>query len=370
MSLQITNQIVSIADNKKPETGISGQDCSATNLDAKIVQIVAEPTNLHKEGFVMTSSRGHIYLPRLNENPIWQNARPTYKEIFLTLLFKCVFKETPFDAHGHVITLLPGQLGCTIRQIKSWCSTYISKNDVEASLRFFTTYQFLRQEVRHRKSIITILYSTFSDRNIFTGQTINQTKFRQDSDIKEKNLVREDSLHSSSYDEPESTPEPSKKQRNITCTPRRRPKDPLVFDWDSGEYKAITPKDMQDWAIAYPGINLTAEIAASVQWTKANTSRTASRTLWRKFLTSWLQKASERAQNRKVNAAIYGKSSAPDLLKGRFEHGKKYNGAECYISEKRIVFARGSNEHMAYFADAGFEQQLQNIMRKLEIKLP
>lgn len=90
--------------------------------------------------------------------------------------------------------------------------------------------------------------------------------------------------------------------------PASRPRsksDGLSFDFEKWEYIGITEKDMTDWKTIYPEIDLNVEITKSIGWLKANPSKN-NKTLWRKFLTGWLQRANESASNKKAFKAASG----------------------------------------------------------------
>lgn len=130
---------------------------------------------------------GFIKLPRsLDENPHWVDARPNHIRIFMTIVFRAAFKKMTHNIQGVLIEIQPLQLCATIRQILDWSGKWVSKNDVEGAIRYFTKVNFLRQEVRHGKTIITICNKEICEEFSKASQTTTQTEVRQKSDIKEE----------------------------------------------------------------------------------------------------------------------------------------------------------------------------------------
>ena len=86
------------------------------------------------------------------------------------------------DDHGKLIDLLPGQFMCTIRQLADISN--VGKNDAERALKKFVDFKIVRQEVRHTKTIITVLWGM----KIQSGETTSGTRKRQDRDTKEEDI--------------------------------------------------------------------------------------------------------------------------------------------------------------------------------------
>jgi len=92
-----------------------------------------------------------------------------------------------------------------------------------------------------------------------------------------------------------------------TAKPPHKKSDGLDFDFENWSYIGISEKDMLDWRSIYPHIDLHVEITKSIQWLKANPSKNG-KSLWRRFLTGWLSRANESADNKKAyRSAIGGK---------------------------------------------------------------
>lgn len=79
---------------------------------------------------------------------------------------------------------------------------------------------------------------------------------------------------------------------------RPRIKDSLNFDFTILQFVGITESDRQQWQTIYSHIVLDVEIAKATEWVKSNPSK--AKKLWRKFLTGWLGRANDTAQNKKA----------------------------------------------------------------------
>jgi len=123
---------------------------------------------------------GFIKIPRsFLRDPLWRDLTPTYKCIFLTLLELAVYKPTKFDDAGNIVDLTPGQVCISIRQLAKLCGHGISKNDIERALTKFLKYEFVRQEVRHFKSVITICFLESYEQEKNQSETGKETSLRQ-----------------------------------------------------------------------------------------------------------------------------------------------------------------------------------------------
>jgi hypothetical protein len=125
----------------------------------------------------------HIRLPRsLLDNDLWINLPLGYREVFLAILDHICFRPQKFDDHGNLIELLIGQVCTTIREITTWLGKFGNKNIVERAIKKFILYDFVRQEVRHSKSIFTIRHRDTYELIKRASETRSETILRQDLD--------------------------------------------------------------------------------------------------------------------------------------------------------------------------------------------
>ena len=59
---------------------------------------------------------------------------------------------------------------------------------------------------------------------------------------------------------------------------------------------------MTDWRLMYPHLDLKVEILKAAQWIKNNPTK-GKKKLWRKYLTGWLQRGNDLAENKKAYKA-------------------------------------------------------------------
>jgi hypothetical protein len=80
-----------------------------------------------------------------------------------------------------------------------------------------------------------------------------------------------------------------------TSVPKRKrsqPADAVSWSADAG-WQGITDADRQEWRLAYPACDLTAELAKAGSWLKANPTR-AHKSNWRRFVVSWLTRSQDK----------------------------------------------------------------------------
>jgi hypothetical protein len=78
----------------------------------------------------------------------------------------------------------------------------------------------------------------------------------------------------------------------------------IFFCFQSSSFKNISQQDLNDWATAYNAANISQELAKMTQWCLSNSSKANHKKLWRKFITTWLQKA----HNEEVRNQAYRQS--------------------------------------------------------------
>jgi len=130
---------------------------------------------------------GFIAIPRsLQDDENFQLLNLKGQFIFKRLIELVMIKKTPFDDHGLIFTLQPGQFCTTYRQLATLCHDEISKNDIERNLLKLEKLGFLRLEVRQKKTIITITHKETYETLLNINETRNETNLRQSRDIKEQ----------------------------------------------------------------------------------------------------------------------------------------------------------------------------------------
>lgn len=87
-----------------------------------------------------------------------------------------------------------------------------------------------------------------------------------------------------------------------------RSKDFLSFDFEKWEFVGITEKDMNDWKLMYPHIDLVVEKLKASQWLKNNPTRSKKKQ-WRKFLTGWFGRSNDSTENKKAYRSASGSTT-------------------------------------------------------------
>ncbi len=116
----------------------------------------------------------------LLRHPSVISAPPAYRCVLMTIIDYACFSPCIQDDHGVIIHLLPGQFLCPIRKLAELAN--VGRKDVEHAVARFTQIEILGQEVRHRKTIYTILWGV----KYQSSGTIVGTTLGQDRDIKEE----------------------------------------------------------------------------------------------------------------------------------------------------------------------------------------
>jgi hypothetical protein len=194
----------------------------------------------------------------------------------------------------------------TIRQIQALCHASISKNDVERSIKKLILVDFLRQEVRHHKSIITISHRDTYELIKKASETRSETTLRQDRDNfetekkkgkkvkkekKDRIIVPNDSAAAESS-------EPAKLK--------------IVFSFQKNSFENIQPDQILAWQLAYPGLNIHEELLRMQEWILANRER-APKSNFQAFIVRWLT----RGQNNLSARAQIQKPDSRAIMNGK-----------------------------------------------------
>jgi hypothetical protein len=116
----------------------------------------------------------------LLRDPSITSLPPSYRCVLFTLLDYACYSPCKQDDHGILIDLLPCQFMCTIRGLSDLAN--VGKNDAERALSKFVDLKIVRREVRHKKTIVTILWGL---KQTYT-ETTSETRKRQERDTKEE----------------------------------------------------------------------------------------------------------------------------------------------------------------------------------------
>ena len=198
----------------------------------------------------------------------------------------------------------------------------------QCHLQHWSKYKFTEREYRTAKQIllmrkhIIIIETNRTRQKSTTGSTTGSTLVqlisstvydiglesiddriddRETTDRRPRDDKQEVYKNTSSYEEDI--------QKEVAQSAKRlRSKDFLSFDFEKWEYTGITEKDIADWRMIYPHIDVAIEGKKSIEWLKANPSRNKKKN-WRKFLTGWFGRSDEKIENKKAFTYASGKQN-------------------------------------------------------------
>ncbi len=234
---------------------------------------------------------GYFRIPRsLTRAPLWRDADPKVRIIFLTILDHTLFVETQFDDHGRVLTLLPGQFCASLEEIARLCGKTITRVHVQRGLKRLKKFGFLKHEVIHVKTVVTITHIDTYDliykvadarsdprmmQERYNHETQRENEMNEEKEGKE-NLAQSGKLSSKAGD--------------------------IAFSFEKRAFENILEIDMQSWGEVYPAVNLRKELLLMVEWCLGNPTKAKSKKLWRKFIANWLSKRNEENINKQARS--------------------------------------------------------------------
>lgn len=242
------------------------------------------------------SNNGYIKLPRsVLRDPLWFNMPPNYQHVFFVILENLCYRPQKFDDGGHIIDLKPGQLCISERELKKKCNRYVSRDDVKRSIKKLVQYQFLHQEVHHKKSVLTVIHPDICEymKNECapsSAPVLHQSCTNLAPETNKVNTdkkVNKDNAQSSRAD-------PTSHRIDI------------CFNFETRAFENIHDLDLANWKELYPAVDVNRELLAMVDWCLSNSSKAKSKKLWRKFIANWLRTSNETAVNRAAYQARNG----------------------------------------------------------------
>lgn len=197
-------------------------------------------------------------------------------------------------------------------KIGDWEKIGLSRQNYRTALKVLTTYKFIEilETNRTRKKSTT---------GVTTEGTLVRILDRRIWDINSEEPNHRPN-HCPTTDQPLTNHERRKNKEDISndisnkedalrdeahpASPIRS-KDSLIFNFEKWEFEGISEKDLSDWKIMYPHIDLQVEILKASQWLKNNPSK-SKKSLWRKYLTGWLGRANDSTENKKAYRSAAG----------------------------------------------------------------
>lgn len=166
-----------------PETKVVPLVQQADSIAEQVDPYIYTPKHQYKENL------GYVRLPRsLLKDDLWLDFTLIEQGVFLKILELSWFLDEDFcmDDHGVLIYIKKGQCCYTIRKLTEILGKNYTKKRVEAAIVKLKKCRFLGQEVRHTKSIFTILHTDTYNMIGSQQETGKETTSGQDRDIKEE----------------------------------------------------------------------------------------------------------------------------------------------------------------------------------------
>lgn len=203
----------------------------------------------------------------------------------------------------------PDGLSIGMAKIGDWEKMGFSRQNYRTALKVLITYKF-----------VEILETNRTRKKSTTGSTTEGTLVKLlDTRIWDinSNSSNHRSNHCLTTDQPLPNHELRKNKKDISIdiskeegahpAKRVRSKDILTFDFEKWEFIGIIEKDIADWKLMYPHIDIKIETLKAAQWLKTNPSRNKKKN-WRKYLTGWYGRSNESIENKKAYRSAAGNS--------------------------------------------------------------
>jgi len=139
---------------------------------------------------------------------------------------------------------------------------------------------------------------------------------------------------------------------------RGKPAKPALCDF--GLFVKLSKEDYEELCKKHTKLSIDKIIEEMNLWIEAKGKSPYQR--YKAAITQWMNRRNDNPQPKP-------KQSNLDKVKAKFKHGMKYNGAECFIGEEAIAFERGMTHYEVRFKTGGFDEQLENILRKFDIRV-
>ncbi len=143
----------------------------------------------------------------------------------------------------------------------------------------------------------------------------------------------------------------------------------ILFSFEKGKFENITSQEIDSWKELYSECNILLEIKKMEEWCLSNPSKSKGKKLWRKFITTWLQKNHEEITNKQAYQSKSKKTDSNfESVSKKFENSKIYLGAECFLDEEGIAFQRGITHMQVKFKEFGFKDKFDSMIRKFGLE--
>lgn len=285
-------------------------------------QSLADPAIKYNTGNAMFE--GYFGFPRaLISNEIWKSLSFEYRHVFLTIMANCVYEEKEMNDHGELFMLKPGQYMTTERELAKKCDEpTIDSSLIHRCFLKFEKLGFSKQEVKHKKTIITIIQKDYVE----MIEARIEAKSKQDRSKIEAQTKRQE-------------------DNNI----KKQPQTPVAVFYKSLEKEDLTDEEKRVMT-TYPEDR----VISAIEYSKVVP-----------FNESLIQQLRWHCL---LPEAIKAKKPIQQEVREIFKHGEIYNGAYCWYTEDCIAFERGTKNFPVKWSDKSFRKKFEETIKIFEIK--
>ncbi len=201
---------VEIQTKKRPESSTNPGDAKndsmveSVKMDAYI-PILSQPPNSYKEYGTVVENLGFFSFPRsISSDPRYKGARLKYQKVLHTILENVAYAKTTHSIGLEVVNIEVGQLCISERWLVNLCNDgvkfkhdMVDKNTVRRAVHFFCECGFVRHEVIHDKTMLTITAPAFYNKLKKVSEPESEPEVNQKRTTKETNkTLKEDNISS------------------------------------------------------------------------------------------------------------------------------------------------------------------------------
>ena len=237
---------------------------------------------------------GWICLHRdIQEHWLFNFDEPDKALAWIDLILSANHEDRKFMIKGQLIECKRGQIALSqITLSKRW---KWSRPKVQRFLESLKNDGMITVKGDHLTSIISICnYSLYQDKNTpDVTPDVTQTTIKQLNNVNKKDKTIDKSIVSCS--EPESGSEPKQPVKETVSISgsagRATSKTVLEIPTNvSGEYFIVTAKNISDWEVLYPAVDVNQQLRSMLGWSNSNPAKRKTKGGMPRFINNWLAK--------------------------------------------------------------------------------
>lgn len=290
-----------------------------------------------------------LKLPRsLLSCQIFKSLPTSYKWVIICMYELAAYTTTTLDDHGILVTLQPGQLMITHRQLANYAG--VDKNIVSRALEKTAFMQKVTLEVRHTKTIITLLDYVTNKTEKNLSETRSETSSGQLWGRNKEIRTKENNNNNN----PVLAAKIERVENQAIAADNR-----VFFSSELSKMVNLTPDRIATLQRFYPDVDVKREVLRFEAYYHARPEAAGKVRDWYKALDGWIS----RSWRKRITPRAGSVDDNKDFVCQRFKNGETYNGAECFVSETAVAFQRGMTHKQLYFKDKGFKEQFEHLVR-------